>query len=135
MNVADKDLCRELYELSGWNGMYFLWVETANETRVWRADNQFSLDEAGVSPAYDLGYLLRKLPARIKMIEGDDVFLTIEKFNNLNDGPARYSAYYRADVDSDAWCQNADTPENAACKLAIELFNQGVLKREDTPNE
>lgn len=118
MHVASLDLCRELYEVSGWDDTDFRYQ--------W--DKQFGLGfdlsfgepQPDDTPAYDLGFIVRKLPARIKMVEGDDVFLTLEKFNNRSDyAPDHYSAYYRADVDSDAWTQNADTPEDAAALLAL----------------
>ena len=47
MNVASKDLCQELYELSGWSDPD---VEL-------RSDIQYG---------YTLGYLLRKLPMYVK---------------------------------------------------------------------
>lgn len=58
MNVASKELCEELYKLSGWhNGTHWSIVGEP------RAVTDF--------PKYDLGYLLRKLPDAIHNHEHD----------------------------------------------------------------
>jgi hypothetical protein len=99
MNVASLELCKALYELSGWAG-----------------DDSFGDMDSGKSatPAYDLGYLLRKLPQGTHIVK------------NTGDKPD-YScwSYLHENVDT----VRADTPEDAACMLAIELFKQGVLKK------
>lgn len=74
-------------------------------------------------PAYDLGYLLRKLPETMERIyhltltragEGDYSWRCGYVDGTFIEGPSIY----------------ADTPEDAACKLAIELFKQGVLRKD-----
>ena len=123
MNVASLDLCKELYELSGWIDApwaYQLEVGKRGLEAVEVVDNShwggisrhlFEKDtitgrEPAYLPAYDLGYLLRKLP------EGCSIH---KKENGY-----RWSMNHITD-------ECTDTPEDAACKLAIELFKQGVL--------
>ncbi len=79
-------------------------------------------------PAYDLGYLLRKLPKEI-----DDHFLAVEicsAHENL-EWTADYlhypNLYLIADEPKNADLMHADIPEDAAAKLAIELFREGIL--------
>lgn len=104
MNVANLELCKELYELSGWEHDYFWYDDVKNQPFI----DQRMQSIRSISPAYPLGYLLRKLP-QPNMV-----------------GFADGSAYAMA---MGGQHQEADTPEDAACKLAIELFKQGVLKR------
>lgn len=95
MNVASLELCKELYELSGW--------KTGGDKPTWNG-------RKGVNsaPAYDLGYLLRKLPYH-GVISGQGTFRQ-----------ASCSGYIAS----------SDTPEDALAQLAIELHKQGVLTSE-----
>lgn len=125
MNVASLELCKELLELSKW----------ANSLKD--LDNIWGIDSAGnsaivtgqayatavvkigipveVIPAYDLGYLLRKLQT---------VHITMEHgYNGM-----QWSFTYRNGTLSGYLFQDADTPEDACAQLAIELFKQGILK-------
>lgn len=102
-NVASLNLCKELYELSRWSGS-----ELGDyDIRV------------GIYPKYTLGYLLRKLPKHV-----GDQWLRVAPITDV-----MWAAYYIVmgvkTAGQDEW---ADTPEDAACKLAIELIKQGVLK-------
>lgn len=115
MNVASLDLCRELYELSGWE--------------LPKAQRHVEAMPAGgaerVCPAYDLGYLLRKLetvPVEDKdIMDGANV-----TFNCSFDVKPEYK--YAAKLFNGEWHeQSTDTPEDAACKPAVELFKQGIL--------
>lgn len=71
---------------------------------------------------YSLGYLLWKLPKTV--VGGEQLRIEASEGANLN------------------WCAEygtltyefADTPEDALCKLAIELFKAGVLQKEN-PHE
>lgn len=136
MNLASLELCKELYGLSDWSDTNFWYGEPKNlePQLIFRADKQIPNEMiwAGdrFTPAYDLGYLLRKLPARIHMLEGDDVFLVIEKFDPHPLDEPRYTAMYKASVDSDCWAQTTDTPEDAVCALAIKFFQEEILKKE-----
>lgn len=99
--VASLELCKELYELSGWI-----------DRKELRLDYVVG---KGVLPRYDLGYLLRKLPL------GSQVYTSIGKPNKY------YAHYHELRGEKSGFCE-ADTPEDAACKLAIELFKKGILK-------
>lgn len=123
MNVASLELCKELYELSGW----------ANNTK--QLDNIWGTDAEGRSavitgqaygnsenkigipielvPAYDLSYLLRKLPD------------TVAKGVFWRQG--RWNAEYLEQKKVKIHWQHADNPEDAIAKLLIELFKQGVI--------
>lgn len=63
MNVARLELCKELYELSGW------WDEDD--------DNYYPSTSSQPKniPAYSLGYLLRKLPPRTLLNKFSDTFM------------------------------------------------------------
>lgn len=112
MNVASKELCEELYKLSQWDNTYWLYVEgglvTAEEYRLDKWEN-------GVF-AYDLDYLLRKLT----MYEHNRETFHLEYYWNVN----RWACGYLGEDFEDA-----EIPEDALCKLAIELFKQGILPR------
>jgi hypothetical protein len=86
MNTASLELCKELFELSGWD-----------------------------YPAYDLGSLLRKLPR-------DFVLRPIPG--------AQWEIQYAPGMSGKEKICQADTPEDAACSLAIYLFKEGILERE-----
>lgn len=123
MNVATPDLCRELYELSEWDDTSHLWhIPSWKQDEVVHydlnaayivfdgTDGHDSVDNLSYIPAYDLGYLLRKLPADIR-VKRDTRF-----------------------PDDDMWvaaCRNREvnhhTPEDAVAELATVLFKQGVL--------
>lgn len=106
MHVANLDICKELYELSGW------WDDDENGARPGE-------------PYYCLGYLLRKLPSSTTIFKNTSTF---------KDGVhTSYEAIYKYEVLGDLasiW-DRADTPEDCAVKLAIELFKSGVLTREE----
>lgn len=148
MNVAGRELCKELYELSGWDDMpketSFEWFYSVGE-EGWhlRGKRQFSSTAArtfhernAMFPAYDLGYLLRKLPTSIPPYEDHDYNLYMEPGN---EGTGVTWLFTYCDYMTNGYGEfhpkftrtnlKAATPEDAACKLAIELFKQGVLKK------
>lgn len=112
MNVASLELCKELYELSWWDDTdKWLHLKGNGDTMLFDPIEGQLMDCD--APAYDLSYLLRKLPDR--------------------------HAWLRYDEDTEQWFMSNklhqeevsdDTPENAAAKLAIELFKQGILTKE-----
>lgn len=137
---ASLELCKELYELSGWDDTNSYWylehqirlsngnydtLQTMLVDKHYRAGTS---PKTNFIPAYTAGYLLRKLPRIIKSFEyhnhtlllhpDDDLWIVgyYEKWATKLVVKARLSLY-------------ADTPENALCKLAIELFNQNILKK------
>lgn len=110
-DVASLDLCKELYELSGW--------ETDYTTKEFDDKNHI----VG-TPAYSLGYLLRKLPRTITDDEDEEIYqLMVMAVLDENKWLAGYDNTIHTPHAS-----YADTPENALCKLAIELIKSGVLK-------
>lgn len=123
MNVASLELCKELYELSGWDGTDFLyshaqWVQDGSVMHRYRLIKYRATrrkDPMNVS-AYDLGYLLSRLPRTHSGVG----------FCLWASGAIEWSAEYDGHERFEAL---AKTPEDAACKLAIELFKLGVLAR------
>lgn len=113
MNTASLELCKELYELSGWDDTYFEWFidehgdEFTREPSVGHRTASTKSEIFNFIAAYDSGYLLRKLPR--------DTILS-----NISENG--WTIVYGA-----KGLFKADTPENAACKLAITLFKEKVL--------
>lgn len=107
MDTASLELSKELYALSGW--------EYASHQHLSPYDDSH--------PVYDLGYLMRKLP---------DITLLI-KVKGMYAANVEWVEKSREQGWSDMlhWhTPTADTPEDAACKLAIQLFEYGFFKRE-----
>jgi hypothetical protein len=99
MEVCSLELAKELYKTSGWSGNLELpsWPE---------------------SPAYTLGYLLRKLPENylvtLVQTETDKKLWVLGhryKMQEMQDKPPIY----------------ADTPEDAVAKLLIKLIEAKVI--------
>ena len=126
MNVADLKLCKELYELSGWKDVeeYWEYYSFKDDALLKKSapgnvfpDNKMLPED--ITPAYDLGYLLRKL---------HDGLIKAEKMNDIElFGWGNWKVYTK-DKDDKEIAKTGDTPEDAACKLAIELWKQGILK-------
>lgn len=127
MNTASLALCKELYELSGWAETEKHWyidqeqfeaVRTITEAMKFFDGERI---EYRVAPAYDLGYLLRKLPERsISLIKK-------VRIAGLEYAPS-YSFYYKQNSRGRQVSCEADNPEDSAARLCIELFKQGVLQ-------
>jgi len=132
MNVASRELCEELYRLSRWGRLddselnwYFKFGKHLGDDERWSITGN---EEMGEYPAYDLGYLLRKLPAEVEEFS-ETYHLTYELLL------AKYEAN---EFHADYWWNDdlrfnmvpSGTPEDALVTLAIELFKQGVLTRE-----
>lgn len=109
MNVASLENCKRLYELSGWNP----------RTNWWFADGTIGeqklllkrTDEVG--PAYDLGYLLRKLP----LGESINLFMYRSKGGGwLIQWPGRNIS------------GGGTTIEDAVCLLVIQLIEQHIIE-------
>lgn len=132
MNVANLELCKELYELSGWLSRP-LWTKWhCGELIFGKGKEKFTgewhvvetpcwLDKTEV-PAYDAGFLLRKLPDGVSLYKGRRGWTlnsgnTFQLNNSSTGNVLRLGNFLSA------------TPENALCKLAIELHKQGVLKK------
>lgn len=119
MNTASLELCKELYELSGWecDGFYYSRGQLVFDYK------EFMLQAASSFPAYDSGFMLRKLPPCLP--ENDDWRLSLEP--NFK-GSQWFCGY--TGRGSFVHVGQADTPEDCLVKLAIELFKQNILKRE-----
>ncbi|NHW45923.1 hypothetical protein HAV21_03295 [Paenarthrobacter sp. MSM-2-10-13] len=141
MNVASLELCKELHELSGWDGYSFDWIEipTWNPAFPNPAEQVVhnhicdSEHQKWIAPAYDLGCLLRELPRTYEPQRSRHVFhLTVMNGNYFHDNwIADYWSPASGWLNKGNLAKNteADSPEDAAAKLAIELFKQGILTR------
>ena len=126
MNVASLELSKKLYELSKWGDendyqdeWYFKFGKHLGDEETWGFTRTKAMGEF---PAYDSGYLLWKLPADIDMpSRAGDSSLDVIK------SETRYYASYRVGSAQANYQGVADTPEDALCKLAIKLFEEGVL--------
>ncbi|SRR6266705_3613217 len=122
MNVAHIELCKELYELSGWAGLNDL---PRTEDMLLEYFSEALMPGYGGIPQYTLSYLLRKLPQNTWVGYTD---------TSGQRGYAQAQTYAWNEKGDDiikvTQC-SADTPEDAACKLAIELCTRNILKRGD----
>lgn len=120
INTASLELCKELYELSEWRNTELYWyqdwlMQTRDHQNSWQIGHLGQADET-TFPAYDLGYLLRKLPSFFfpyKGKSGNRWYI-----GELIGSPTVPIAQIFDETES-------DTPEDAACKLVIALFKQG----------
>lgn len=130
MNVASLELCKELCELSGWtkSDPRIFEIENAWRPTPLASGKNYRLINIGPNtpediPAYVLGYLLQKLP---KTFDGYYFDLSVE-------GKGWVAEYFTNDYTPDRpihkFGSEADTPEDAVCKLAIELFKQSILTK------
>lgn len=123
MNVASLELSKELYELSGWGETHFVYARSSEykQLKVLSSKSANTQDHTTHFPAYDLGYLLRKLPRELK--NGAYLQMTPSPDEEWEFGYAEYGEIPNGNPQA-----SSDTPEDAACSLAIELIKQGVLK-------
>lgn len=127
MNIASLAPCKRLYELSEWEPEHREWWGLLNGgykagiSEV-RQSGRFNSEEI-ICPAYDLGFLLRKLP---KSHRPPDGYVDLFSLYLIDDDPAVvlvWAAGYGSQL-----AVEADTPENAACELAIKLIEQGIIQ-------
>jgi hypothetical protein len=123
MHVACLDVCRELYELSGWEYSR-AWF---NQKQPWVSD-YFDHNPPFICPAYDIGYLVRNLPHHRASRTGAMLDLHL---STVDPGPGWRAEYMPANyaVLESGLTGEADTLEDAVAKLAIELFKQGILSK------
>lgn len=141
MNVASQELCEQLRRLSNWVNTDFTWVEIPTWNHKFpKPANQVFYDHIcdtehakEIAPAYDLGYLMRKLPRHL-VIKRRIYHLCILNGNHLDDfwvadyvTIGRLCWLHEAD---EAKLTEAESIEDATCKLSIELFKRGILKQE-----
>lgn len=114
MNEASKELCEELYKLTGWADSSMYVVD-------WPDGKRF--------PRYDLGFLIRKLPNFLEYWDGGNECSYLKLTHWSRDWECGY--WDDAVTDNRLSSHYCDTPENAACQLLVELVKRGVIKRED----
>ena len=126
MHVTSLELSKTLYHLSGWK-----------DTEYFYQRNDYADGSAGFSlvnpvleaplageayPAYDLGYLLRRLPTQTRIKREYDA-----SPDKPQETPAHYRALYDTADDQHFW-QGANTPEDAAALVAIELLKAEITR-------
>lgn len=122
-NVASLENCKRLYELSGWEGCWLTHAEWRNgEYVITDLEQAIASGYDQKTPAYDAGYLLRKLPKRVES-QYPDCQLVLYPLDS------RWISGYEAGQDIH-YLSSDDTPEDALTLLAIQLFEQGVLTKE-----
>lgn len=118
MTTASLELCKELYELSGWDDTY---GELSPKGHWWPRGEFLEFHTGSKekpTPAYDLGFLLRKLEKELTFSIS---------LHNIFQGKKGWTTSYQLGALVEPVV--ADTPEDAVCKLAIELFKGGILKK------
>lgn len=142
MTVASLELCKELYELSGWEftggGLYIplSWWRDRGRPHESPVERYKLSARQVIAPAYSLGYLLRELP-KPEDFDADQTYKLLDCgvpdylfLGYLGRALNSWVCQYQIDESPiDGLASEADTPEDAACKLAIELFKQGVLTK------
>lgn len=126
MNVAPLELCKELYELSGWGDTEWQYTGTLHGL----AYKPMNANDTAAIPAYDLGYLLRKLPLERTSEFGTELTLHLyfDPTNSSKGWIAEYTDGNYVALEANL-SGEAGFPEDAVCKLAIELFKQNILKK------
>jgi hypothetical protein len=135
MNTANLENCKKLYELSGWGETEYLYgknIVSGNYPLFHQDNYPQSYPYESSFPAYDLGYLIRKLPQDLKSEPDKDN--RCEQWGLRLETPivnhtSGLWAFYYENSKPYIW-QEADTPEDALCLLAIKLFEEGILKKE-----
>ncbi len=112
IHVASLKLSKELYALSGW--------EYEDESGITTLLSSVNLRDR--CPAYELGYLLRKL-------QDAGGRITVLYSRSFGGWYAKYEDKW--DEANDCEAGASLTPEDVAVKLAIKLFEKGVLKRDE----
>lgn len=127
MNTASLELCKELYELSGWESEGWLWTNgpyPAEESFVSNADRPKYMHGDTFIPAYDVGYLCEKLleagSFSVRYVSPEDP-LSID----LKEWYGKFIAFTPDMKQKDYLVDGL--PANALCLLAAELWNQGIL--------
>lgn len=115
MNVCSLELAKELYSVSDWTTGYWY---CANCEKVFDETIISNHELKKLCPAYDLGFMIRKLPG------------TILKHAVVDDKDFYFAEYLIGNNPNFTHGTGGDTPEDCLAMLAIELFKQGVLEKE-----
>jgi hypothetical protein len=114
-NTANLELCEELFGLSGWGNSKNDYVPPHT-----------IYPKGKIVPAYDLGYLLRKLPREYQNV---NFYRKGELWGIINNYDTGGFKIY-VDKGVRVVTIEAQTPEDCLAKLAIELFKNGILTKE-----
>ena len=126
------ELCKQVYEATGWTDTYLRWVDT-EEPWIVNADEwhrntkcQTDLDMSCLYPLYDSDYLLEKLPGLIGVtsVHIDDVHTEVRK---LRPGESPSGATYQSNVKGLLIGAGGDTPLQVLLKLTLKLHEEGLL--------
>lgn len=145
---ADKEICERLYKLSNWDDCshfyyrklsYPIFTIQKGPIEAFKFDGS---DPCEVIPAYTLAFILDKLPRTI--VRDKRIYhLVITNWTSDGSWIADYYSgtpdYINGDRGRLNWMHNGSEAKltedmkatNAAALLAIQLFEQGILKRED----
>ena len=137
MHATTLELCKTLFELSGWDGTNLSWYRNYDDPRIVWASLIDGANGMFVCPAYDFGYLLHKLPKSVPgswsenypacfcllYSQSENQWCICYQYDILSEDPDA------ADITEELFTQWADIPEDAVCQCAIEMFQLGVLKR------
>lgn len=115
-DTETRELCAELYELTGWE----------DTEKVFRYDGkEFTpsirhpeIDSPDLVVFYDTDYLLRKLPHFIQLTQLSGGY-TPNGWRAEKNVSQEFPGHYKAD---------ADTPQKALLKLSLELAKQGLIQ-------
>lgn len=134
MKVASLENCKRLYELSGWDNSMLWYYQDYSQVLVLAAklihEGDF-IPSHKICPAYDLGYLLRKLPAKIDDDRYSDERGSLGLWPVGDKWSLGYTDYEGlvTDETGETLDITSDTPEDAACLLAIKLFEENILRQ------
>lgn len=117
MYTASLENCRKLFEVSGWDD---------GSLDDWREEPTAIEGTPKIAPKYDLGYLLRKLPLRVEIKDYTSGILVMHRWSDGSCVMEYIGGHKPGQQIFGPWA-SADTPEDAAAKLAIELFEQKIL--------
>lgn len=128
-NVASLENSKRLYELSGWDGTRFVrCVWSGGTVQLLYMDSEDHRDMSRsvaqeYIPAYDCGYLLRKLP------HNDEYSFPEIHLDETKEKQIWFAGYEDTGREEYGYKLSAfaDTPEDTLCLLAIKLFEQGIL--------
>ena len=125
MTTAYSELCKELYDLSGWSDTHYSYGYMEGKSSVvGMRGAAHAFDDP--SPVYGLGYLLRKLPPYLPHTRS---YLTLSQYSLPPKSEEVIGWIASYGHHAMRLRMVGDTPEHAACKLAIELFKLGILTR------
>ena len=110
IGIADIAACKELYERSGWKGQYWWWTfkvqEDGSAGYVLVGEHEAPFHTSTI-PAYDVNYLLYKMPGMALQKHGDGGYT------------AKWTDYIHRSSRTNA--------ANALCRLAVALIAAGIL--------